>query len=38
MEVETIIQEGIALDGGIGQTHHFWREVLVRHFGGQTIF
>ena len=30
-----IIQEGLALDGGIGQTHHFWREVLVRHFGGQ---
>ena len=30
-----IIQECLALDGGIGQTHHFWREVLVRHFGGQ---
>jgi multiple sugar transport system substrate-binding protein len=32
-----MIQEGLALDGGIGQTHHFFREVLLRHFGGQPF-
>jgi len=32
-----LIQEGMAFDGGIGQTHHFFREVLVRHFGGKPF-
>ena len=28
------IQVGFAVDTD-GQDHHFWREVLIRHFGGQ---